>query len=287
MTEQNRFKAVWDAIERPETQPKFARKIVTRDYAEFTRDVVAQEPAFVESLVRSLYAGDTYILKRGFPPQLMTDLLDKTHAYWSSTPPSFHKMVEGCPDFHRIQDEKIAEKYVFKSIRHSVYFFHWNDDPLGIIPATMERWRIFKFLGGYRFDEYERHTPKDGVVDRIQIAQYPSKIGISETHADPWKNQRTFISAFMSKRGVDYHAGGFYVVGPGNVFIDVEPAIDVGDIAIGYATVMHGVARIDPHKECDWSSKDGRWWLGLYSNSSDMVKERATGVRKPVELTQA
>ena len=287
MERENRFQRLWEAIERPETQPQYAREIITRDYGEFARAVAAQEPRFVESVVQSLYAGDLYVLKHGFPQRFMVDLLNKVHDYWGKTPASFHKMVEGCPDFHRIQDEQIAAKYVFKSVRHSCYFFHWNGDPLGMIPPIMERWRVFKVLGGFPADAYERHTPKDGVVDRIQIAQYPPKIGISETHSDPWKNQRTFISAFMSKRGVDYHAGGFYVVGPGNVFIDVEPAIDVGDIAIGYATVMHGVARIDPHQECDWSSKDGRWWLGLYSNSSDMVKERATGVRKTVELTQA
>ena len=286
MDSEHRFKAVWHAIERPETQPKFARKIITLDYGKFANDVMAQHPTFVEAVVQSLYAGDIYILKNGFPKSFVYDLLENVHKYWNKTPSSFHKMVEGCPDFHRIQDEQIAAKYVFKSVRHSCYFFHWNGDPLGIIPPIMERWRVFKFLGGFRADAYEHNTPKDGVIDRIQVAQYPPKIGISETHSDPWQNQRTFISAFMSKRGVDYEAGGFYVVGPGNVLIDVEPDIDVGDVAIGYATVLHGVDRIDPQKECDWSKKDGRWWLGLYSNSSDMVKERATGVRQAVELKQ-
>lgn len=214
----------------------------------------------------------------------MSDLLEKVHVYWNSTPPGFHKMVEGCPDFHRIQDEKIAANYVFRSIRHSCYFFHWNGDPLGIFPPIMERWRLLKFMAGYRFDEYEYNTPKDGVVDRIQIAQYPPKVGISETHSDPWQNQKIFISAFMSERGIDYEAGGFYVIRRDSAMIDVELGIDVGDIGIGYATVMHGVDRIDPDKDYDWTSKAGRWWLGLYSNSSDMVKQRATGERKVLEI---
>ena len=40
---------------------------------------------------------------------------------------------------------------------------------------------------------------------------------------------------------------------------------------------MHGVDTVDPDKKTDWLAKDGRWWLGLYSNSTDMVSKRATG----------
>ncbi len=287
MDDQNQFKAAWERIERPETRPAVATAVVVADYEEFQQRVMAQEPRFVKEAVRSLYAGEIYVLKGGFPKRFMEELREKVDRFWKQTPPSFHKMVEGCPDFHRIQDEETAKKYVFQSVRHSAYFFQWNGDPLGIIPPIMARWRIFKFLGGYRFDEYERNTPKDGVVDRIQIARYLPKVGASETHADPYQNQKFFISAFMSKRGVDYQAGGFYVVGRGNTLCDLEGFIDVGDIGIGYATVMHGVDRIDPDKEPDWNTADGRWWLGLYSNSTDVGggKGRATGQATPVALT--
>lgn len=278
----NEYRRVWEEIEKPETRPVYARDIVQMDYAEFHAQVLAQEPGFVRKVVESLYSGNIYVLKQGFPREFLTGLLDKVYAIWHRTPSSFHKMVEGCPDYHRIQDEDVAKKYVFESVRHSYYWFHWNGDPMGAIPAIMERWRIFKFLSGYRMDEYEKNTPKDGVVDRFQVARYLPGIGRSETHSDPYENQKLFISAFMSKRGADYEKGGFYVVGPGNAFMDVEDRIDVGDIGIGYATILHGVDRIDPDKTPDWGTKDGRWWLGLYSNSTDHVKDRATG--KPVRV---
>ena len=76
---------------------------------------------------------------------------------------------------------------------------------------------------------FEKNTPKDGVVDRYQVARYLPGIGRSETHSDPYLNQRFFISAFMSKKGVDYQSGGFYVVKEGNKFMDLENNIDVGD----------------------------------------------------------
>lgn len=287
MEAQNKFKKVWEDIERPETQPSFANDIIQVDYGEFERKVIEQDPKFVEASVKSLYSGDIYLLKGGFSKEFMYELIEKVDEYWKRTPSSFHKMLEGCPDYHRIQDEEVAKNYVFRSVRHSCYFFHWNGDPLGIIPTIMKRWGIFKFLGGYRFNEYESNTPADGVVDRIQIARYLPRIGISETHCDPYQNQRFFISGFMSKRGIDYEAGGFYVVGKSHTFIDVEDEIEVGDIGIGYATVLHGVDRIDPGREADWNSKDGRWWLGLYSNSSDMVQNRATGEKVEIDLRKS
>ena len=59
--------------------------------------------------------------------------------------------------------------------------------------------------------------------------------------------------------------------------VEVEHRIDVGDLGIGYATVYHGVAPVNKHKDPDWSNiNDGRWFLGLYSNSSDLQKNRVT-----------
>ena len=46
--------------------------------------------------------------------------------------------------------------------------------------------RRTRFLMGLRPDEYEKNTPKDGVVDRIQIVQYPPRVGFLEPHSDPY-----------------------------------------------------------------------------------------------------
>ena len=130
---------------------------------------------------------------------------------------------------------------------------------------------------GLKFDEYENNTPKDGVVDRIQVVQYPSKIGYLEPHTDPYQNQRFFISGYMSKQGKDFDGLGFYLIDDSNNVVEVEHRIDVGDLGIGYATVYHGVAPVNKHKDPDWSNiNDGRWFLGLYSNSSDLQKNRVT-----------
>ena len=97
------------------------------------------------------------------------------------------------------------------------------------------------------------------------MVRYPPGIGRSELHSDPYQNQRTFISIFMSKKGEDYNEGGFFVLKKeGNKKLDAKNDINIGDIAIGYATVQHGVDLVDPSKEVDWKSKEkveGGGWV--------------------------
>ena len=273
----NKYKLIWEKLESSKDRPKFASKIIRIDYDEFAAKVEKQEDDFVEKIVNSLYEGDIYIFKNAFTKFFLNSLRERVYKNFHSSEPGFHKMIENCPDFHRKQDEKIAKKYVFPSIRHSYYWFHWNGDPMSVIPEINKKWRVIKFLGGLDKKTYEKNTPKDGIVDRFQVARYLPGIGKSELHTDPYVNQRTFISIYMSKKGEHYKKGGFYVLRENDVFLDVENDVDVGDMAIGYATVMHGVDTIDPGEKPDWSAKDGRWWLGLYSNSSDTVAKRAQG----------
>ena len=203
----------------------------------------------------------------------MSELKHKALKFFQSEPSSFHPMQGLPPDFHKIITEEEGKKYSFPLVKHAAYYFPWNQDP--IWGPIWERWRIIKRLMGLETDAYEKNSPKDGVVDRIQIAHYPPTIGYLAPHTDPYLHQRLFLSAYMSKRGLDYHGGGFYVVDSDNERRFAEDEIEVGDIGIGYATVVHGVKPCDG--EAEWTSGNGRWFLGLYSNVSDEVKDRHTG----------
>jgi hypothetical protein len=250
--------------------------VIHADYSDYRHYIAQQEPRWVEQIVTSLYAGDVYILKQAFDPAFMRRIRLDTIAYWKTKPSEFYKMLEGSPDFHRIIDLETGKKYSFQVCKHSAFFYPWNDDPLELFFTVNKRWRVMKTLMGLQPDAYEKNTPKDGVVDRIQIANYPPKIGFLEPHSDPYLHQRLFFSGYMSKSGVDYTGGGFYLVGPGNVVVEAEGDINIGDVGIGYATVYHGVAPSDRDKEPVWDGS-GRWFLSMYSNSSDEVKDRHTG----------
>ena len=244
--------------------------------------VLKQDMEFALNVVHSLYQGDIYIIHNTFDKSWMREVTKRAFEYGQSTASSFHKMVEGCPDFHRIIDLEIGRKYSFNVCKHSSFFYPWNSDPLQLFAPVYERWRIIKILMGLDPRAYEHNTPRSGVIDRIQIAQYPSKIGYLEPHSDPYLHQRLFFSGYMSKRGMDYQGGGFYVVGEGDKVIEVENKIEIGDVGIGYATVYHGVAPCNRDLEPHWNSMSGRWFLSMYSNASDEVKDRHTG--HPVKL---
>jgi hypothetical protein len=268
----------WSKVETGEP-PQRIRKVVEIDWDTFSDGVLSGSIA--EELTTSLYAGDAWLMRGAFSPEWMGELKRKTVEWTKSRPESFHKMLDGAPDFHRMIDIETGKKYAVEACKHSAYFFRWNDDPLGIWEEITARWSILKLAMGLRADEYEYNLPSDGPVDRIQVVRYPPKIGFLEPHQDAHQNQRCFISGYMGKRGVDFNGGGFYFIGENDEVIDAESMINVGDLCIGYATVMHGVAPCDRDKEPDWNKDDGRWFLGLYSNSPD-YGERVTV--KPVKL---
>lgn len=253
-----------------------------QSYHRFKELILKPDPEFVWGTLVSLYMGDVYLLTDAFDPQWMKEIKDKTMSYFRSRPSEFYRMFEGCPDFHRAIDIETSKKYSFNVCKHSAFFYPWNDDPLDLFATVYERWRVIKILMGLQPDQYEKNTPKDGVIDRIQVAQYPPKIGFLEPHQDPYLHQRLFFSGYMTKRGMDYQDGGFYVVDRKNQIIELEKDINVGDIGIGYATIYHGVAPCDRNVEPDWNSPAGRWFLSMYSNDSDEVKYRHTG--HPVKL---
>jgi hypothetical protein len=265
----NLYQKEWDSLENESTQPRFLRKIISTPYEDFSEKILGQNPEFVKTIVKSLYAGDAYVLKQAFPKKFLQDLVVSLHQYGRETPSSHHKMLDNCPDFHIIIDSEVTKKYTLRQIKHAYFFFHWNNDPFNIFKPINERWRVIKFLGGYDLDEYENNIPSDGVVDRIQFAQYPRGIGELELHSDPYLYQKFAVSGIMSKKGEDYMTGGAYILDKNREKIDIEEDMDIGDIYIVYPTVFHGVETIDKDKNTDWSSFDGRWFLGLYSNASD------------------
>ena len=286
METQNKFLEHWKQLEASEPRPTRMRNILEIEFDELRRKVLKQEPVFVRGLVNSLWSGDVYLVKRAFDRAWVENVKKSTAEYFQKTPPSFYKMKEGCPDFHRIIDAEMTKLYAVGAVKHACYFFPWNEDPLDLFEPIGERWKIYKFLSGFSLDEYIHNTPKDGVVDRIQICVYPSGAGGLETHSDPYLNQRVFISGYLSQRGEDFNDGGFYAINQKDEKVDLESRIEVGDMGFGYATILHGVNPIDPAMESDWKNTGkGRWFLGLYSNDSDEKEKRHTGYM--VNLSQA
>lgn len=268
------FSKEWDAV-KGEPLPSEVRNIVFMAYREFQANVWAGKARFAREFVHSTLGGDAWILKGAFASNFMRTMRKKVIAWCAERPSEFHKMLDGSPDFHRVIDESVSALYSIKAGKHSAYFYRWNDDPLDLWPTVTSRWRVVKRAMGLASTAYEANLPSDGVVDRIQVVRYPPAIGFLEPHVDAHEHQRFFFSGYMSKRGVDYEGGGFYFL-RGEEKVEIEDRLEVGDVCIGYASLKHGVAPCDLHKTPSWEAHDGRWFLSMYSNASDAMKDRAT-----------
>lgn len=273
------FKQAW---QQAHVAPDRLRYTRVMDWPDFESGVVAEEDYFVLTIVNSILMGDAWIIKGAFSEEFITGMKERCVEWEREREESFHKMLDGCPDFHRKIDSETGKKYSILSCKHSAYFFRWNDDPLGIWPTITARWRVLKLAMGMYANAYEHHKPSDGATDRIQIVRYPPAIGYLEPHRDAAIYQPCFVSGYMSKRGVDYQGGGFYFVDEDNKARFAEDTIDVGDICIGHANLLHGVAPCDRDKTPSWEASDGRWFLGLYSNPSDYEEKRNTS--KPEKI---
>lgn len=272
----NFIKEYWEEIEKKK-RPKFLRSVRTIQSKIFFKklDNFEKNSRFIKKNISNLYKGDTIIVKNAISKKEIQKIKKKLIFLSKTKKSNFFKMNKKCPNFWRRQDEKIAKKYSVKAVRDSYYFFRWNKDEKNIWRIFNNVWGKIKFLGGLQKNSFVKNTPKNGIIDRIQIVRYPENTGYIEPHFHDPKNQRLIISIYMSKMGLDYKSGGtcFY---KGKKIVNVENRIDVGDIGIFYATLKHAVNPVKGINENVEESFRGRWWCGLYSPESDLMKNRHT-----------
>ena len=271
-----------DAWATPHDVPQYVRSVKAAKWDDFEASVRRAEPSVVRTMVDSIIAGDAWILKGAFTPDYMREMRERCVTWCRTRHESFHQILDGVPDFHRNVNFEASKKYSIRHCRQSAYFFPWNDDPLGILEEIMKRWRVIKIALGMGEHCFEGNIPSTGMTDRVQIARYLPKIGYIEPHRDAYQAQPCFISGYMSTRGKDYTGGGYYFVDKDCKAMIVEDAIEAGDMCIGHANLLHGVAPCDG--EPDWNATDGRWFLGLYSVPSDYQRERDTTKPEPIKV---
>lgn len=271
--------ACWAELEASQPAPRWMRQIVKMPYDEFAATVTKADAAGAQQIIKSLYAGDVYIIKATFPVEFCRNMIETVYEFGKRTPASFHKMFDGCPNFHRIIDRGVTTNYSVTAVRHGYYFFRWNGNPLGLFEPITARWRHFKTLSGLRPDSFEANIPSDGVVDRLMFYLYPKGGGQLKTHVDPINNHKIIIGGLLSTRGIDFQSGGIYFLTSKDTVTDIEDHVQIGDFVIAYPTVHHGVSPIDISEPIDWETVDGRWFIGLGSVDSDHVAQRVTASR--------
>jgi len=283
--ENNFYVKEWSKIEKAKEIPSVYRDVKFVEYKEFMAKIIEQDPLFVRSVVESLYLGDIYIIKNALSKKKVDHIINQIHKFTQSSPSKFYKMLEGVPNFHRWIGKDLIHAYSIKYTKHSTHIFPWNEDISDVREIIMEVCRPLKLLSGLSMFEFQNHTPKDLIIERLQIARYPPT-GFIEPHIDANTLLRLVISGYLSTRGVEFKQGGFYLVGEKKNKFDIEDKINAGDIGLFYASLRHGLDTIDPDKSPDVKKKDGRWWFGLNVHNSDEMDTSKRLTTSPYHISK-
>lgn len=269
----------WLALEAENSPPKYVKTVNILDFEEIKRAVDGGNEANIKKIIENMYDGDAYILRGAARKSLKKTMLKLAKYYDQCSGSSFQKMLDGTPNFHRVIDADITKKYSLYAVKHSYYLYNWN------IRSELEKefkdevyrhWRYIKYLAGNEMNQYENNIPSDNQIDRLQIVNYPHGGGELRDHEDPRKNQRIVSGLIMSKMGEDFQHGGFYFRDSNNQKLNLEQQLEIGDSVMFYGSIIHGVEPVDPDKNINWGSYEGRWFIGMFVNDSDHVVNRTT-----------
>lgn len=217
--------------------------------------------------------GCVFIVKEAYSKKELQTFREHLRRIDMDSEPEWYPLYDGCPDYHRINDE--YENSYVKTKAHQFFFHLWyqhNDPILSLFKDTFE---LKSILMGHHDLSYIRNRPSHGFVSRVVVHHYPCGGGYTAEHQDPvneWNPLQTIIKA--SENGVDFEEGGLYV----KTDVDAEPIelekqLDMGDMVVFDQALPHGVNPIDPHKELDWSLDKGRFLIIPLSLRSDYQKD--------------
>jgi hypothetical protein len=270
----------WEYLEKKYPSPKYVSQVKSIEFKDLKEAVDSHNENYLKRIIRNMYVNhEAYILRNAGSKKLKETILDLAKHYKKTRKASFHKMLDGTPNFHRAIDKKITQKYSLYAIKHSFYFYNWN------IKSELEKkfkngvykhWRYVKSLAGNGKKQYEKNIPSDQQIDRLQIIRYPAGGGELREHVDPRKNQRIVSGIIMSKIGEDFDKGGFYFKSSKTKKVNIENQLDIGDGVMFYGSISHGVEKVDPQEKLSWKSNKGRWFIGMFVNDSDHTNNRIT-----------
>lgn len=213
-----------------------------------------------DTFMRSIDAFDLYVVKQYYPKDKMLAFRQFLREFAQSKPASWHPCLDGCPDYHRINDE-YAKSWV-KARMHQFFFHRWNENK-AIFDNFKDIFKLKNHLAGESPDAYYDNIPSNGLISRVVVQTYPCGGGYQQEHIDPhgpFALIQTIIMA--SQPGQDYYSGGFYYrLNEGEPAVSCDHLLEMGDMLVASPAVRHGVATVDADTTLDWDKLDGRYTI--------------------------
>ncbi len=261
--------------------PRCMRDLKVLPFSKLKAAVQEKDLSAIRTFVESVYAGDAYVLEGAASPDYLSRLKAQLQAFSTQNASEALQVLDGVPDFHSLVDKPAGPRNGYVAIDHSYYFFRWNSDPFEIFASMKEEWRTIKQMGGFSPDEYEKNLPSQRAVDRVQVIHYPKGVGYISAHFDPYRNQRFVWGLELTKIGIDFQSGGFYLYDSGKKKRYVESEVTPGSAVLFFPSLIHGVDIVDEGSSIDWASGAGRWYMALNTVDSHHFSDRVTAYPVP------
>ena len=107
---------------------------------------------------KQFFQGEIYLIRNAVNINFIENLKNEMVNLSKLEKSSFHKMVEGCPDFNRFITNSNSKLYAVDSFRHVFYFFRWNNNKYRIFENLDGVWDLTRFLMGMK--ETKKHSKR-------------------------------------------------------------------------------------------------------------------------------
>jgi hypothetical protein len=248
---------VLNTVTTPEPAPGIAGRNLTwiEDGAMVLRDA-----GRLEEVRANIAAGDVYIARRQFDPQLLREIRGYLEGVGRGSLPNYAPIAAGAPNFHRMN--RNDSRAFVPGCFHQFVFFPWNQDPFDLFSLCAPIFHMKNRLSGLSAGRFLGLQPEDGCTARLAFQMYPRGGGFLARHADPVDyHQLTVPIMQMSRKDVDFQRGGLFVQMADGRDLVIDDIAEPGDVVYFNAACPHGVLPIDPDAPLKWTSFAGRWML--------------------------
>ena len=245
----------------------FFKGLKTYDYFIFKKKLKSK--SFVLKCLNNLSNGYIFILKNSIDSNYLDNSKKKLNNLAKKTKPINPKIKSGIKNGFYVSKNLDSKGY--KTVDRSFYFFSWNKDKLGIYKKILNIYKPLKILNGLKNNDIKKNKPKDGIVERLHIINYPIHSGQISRHYDPVNVSIFNFGLYATEYGKDYTDGGFFVLKKNNKKILLDSKIKKTDVVLFFPSLIHGVDKV---KNIKSKNSDGRWFININHIQSHEVKNR-------------
>jgi hypothetical protein len=116
------FREKWDELLNSNPKPLHLHNCLSFEYSEFVEIVMSDDFKAAAQLVERVYAGDALILKNALNEESVRTLKSRATSFGASVASTRLKIVDGCPDWHEINDGQGVPEGGYQTLDHSFYF---------------------------------------------------------------------------------------------------------------------------------------------------------------------